>query len=1263
MTGTEPPPLSAPPRRPWPRRILRAVAWTSGLALGLVLVAWTFRARLVAPFLIGELEAYLERRHSVRLEIGALEGSYLADLRLVGIELEGSSAASFPVRRLVGGELLLEYSLPGLLRHGLDGLHGLTFAGDELVLALEGSAGAEPERSGSLPALPVRLPRCSISLARLELELGGGEGLDVEDLELRVQEGGDQDLSIDASRARMRATRYPLPETPLELRGGWGAGKPTVERLRGLGFLLEGFDLDLEGGEVGVRRLAYQPEEGELEVRGLRLPLDAPDLETFLEELRGELTVRLVKLPEVLREVPEGFADAILETFESYRSELQLEGRVGEGRIELSQGRLVTRSGHLEVSRGSFEWEGVDLEGGRLELALDVDLPELGELGGFFDPELGELGGSLRGVVELEGPPLALVGDVELQGESLSWGGRPLGGLESHLSFDGSSIRIRELRAALDEDNHVELEGRYLPGEARVEELLVRGRLERLDLLELPGVDGGGLRVRSNLDGPLEGLVGSLELELDDLELTGRPLRELSLRAELSFPELEVSELSFEDPLGSVSVAGWSTWDGESGRLEARLDSLRAEREGVELASTEPATLRIGPEGVSLASLHLEGTAGRAAVDYTAGDTAQSLRVELEGFDPLPLLGAVLPGPWKLGRFDGELEATLSADELRLDADLELKGLVPPGDTTEGWEVDLVGGLVEGRGELRRLQARHPEFGALEGEGSAPLTPLEEELFPSGDLGLRIELQGLRLGELARGITGELVELEGETSGHLELEGSWSEPTGRLELEHSEVFFPQGDGPTRLGPFRLRVEAELGERLVGRLGFDAPGHFQLAGEATVGSELDLRGLVDGGGAELLQAPLEGTLQGSSQAVEEFTYRYESLPRLRGRAEVGLEVGGRLGEPEWEAHARLEEGTLLLGADGVPPLSALVLELRADPAGLEILEARAEMGGAALEVRGGATLGEALMLELSLSGEDVLLHRADGVKLRADLDLGLKGPLGGLEATGELALSDGRFVRNHDPLSFLARDAGGLAGERGLSFRIADKGVLATTRFDIGVRAKEPFLLRNNLVRGGLRPELRLVGTGRFPELRGEIYLDPTRVSLPAGRLEIRSGTIQFRRSEPTLPHLEISGEAFVQGYHIDLQMSGPIGDAELHLSSIPPLPNEDILVLLVTGQLPRNASGTDAVRTVAVYLASDFVARWFSDESTEDAESFFERFDYWSGVDPIRTGIETYHVSFRLSPDAEGDLVHSLVGEQDAYEKINLGYRLLFRLK
>jgi len=294
---------------------------------------------------------------------------------------------------------------------------------------------------------------------------------------------------------------------------------------------------------------------------------------------------------------------------------------------------------------------------------------------------------------------------------------------------------------------------------------------------------------------------------------------------------------------------------------------------------------------------------------------------------------------------------------------------------------------------------------------------------------------------------------------------------------------------------------------------------------------------------------------------------------------------------------------------------------------------------------------------------VLLHRAEGLKLRADLDLHVRGPLGGLEANGQLALSDGRFVRNYDPLSFLSRDTGGLAGERGVSFQLADEGVLATTRLDVGVRAKNSFLLRNNLLRGGLRPELRLVGTGRFPELRGEIYLDPTRISLPGGRLEILSGTIQFRRNEPTLPHLEISGEAFVRGYHIDLQMSGPIGDTDLYLSSIPPLPNEDILALLVTGQLPRNATVSEAVRTVAVYLASDFVARWFSEESTEDAESFFERFDYWSGMDPIRTGVESYHVSFRLSPDSEGDLVHSLVGEQDAYEKINLGYRLLFRLK
>ena len=179
LPGSEPDPLptpSVPAHRTWRRRILRAATWTSGLALGLLLAAWIFRERFVAPILIEELEAYVRSRHSVQLEIGGLDGSYFADLRLRDVEVDGSAAGSFPVRRLVGGELALEYSLLGLLRHGLAGLHGLTLGGEELVLELESSSdGEEEESSGRVPVLPERLPRCSVSFARLELDLGAAQ--------------------------------------------------------------------------------------------------------------------------------------------------------------------------------------------------------------------------------------------------------------------------------------------------------------------------------------------------------------------------------------------------------------------------------------------------------------------------------------------------------------------------------------------------------------------------------------------------------------------------------------------------------------------------------------------------------------------------------------------------------------------------------------------------------------------------------------------------------------------------------------------------------------------------------------------------------------------------------------------------------------------------------------------------------------------------------------------------------------------------------
>ena len=84
-------------------------------------------------------------------------------------------------------------------------------------------------------------------------------------------------------------------------------------------------------------------------------------------------------------------------------------------------------------------------------------------------------------------------------------------------------------------------------------------------------------------------------------------------------------------------------------------------------------------------------------------------------------------------------------------------------------------------------------------------------------------------------------------------------------------------------------------------------------------------------------------------------------------------------------------------------------------------------------------------------------------------------------------------------------------------------------FDVLLTSKKPFAIRNNLVRGAVRPELKLIGTGRIPVLAGEVYLDPTRISLPAGSLLFESGVIRFDPNRPDRPTLDLVGTSKMLG--------------------------------------------------------------------------------------------------------------------------------------
>jgi translocation and assembly module TamB len=202
----------------------------------------------------------------------------------------------------------------------------------------------------------------------------------------------------------------------------------------------------------------------------------------------------------------------------------------------------------------------------------------------------------------------------------------------------------------------------------------------------------------------------------------------------------------------------------------------------------------------------------------------------------------------------------------------------------------------------------------------------------------------------------------------------------------------------------------------------------------------------------------------------------------------------------------------------------------------------------------------------------------------------------------------------------------------------------------------------------LRPDLRLGGTGELPVLIGRIFVDPSRISLPAGRLAIESGVVTFPENNPDRPTFDLTAKSRMAGYDIDMQIRGTSEEPVITLSSQPSLPDSDLLLLVLTGQPPVTGTGQGrqsvAGMNMAVYLGRGLLADWFGLSGQESDESILERFELDIGRQISSSGQNTVEAQFRL---VEGLLLSGdrlfITSERDRYDNYNMGVKIVFRFK
>jgi hypothetical protein len=165
----------------------------------------------------------------------------------------------------------------------------------------------------------------------------------------------------------------------------------------------------------------------------------------------------------------------------------------------------------------------------------------------------------------------------------------------------------------------------------------------------------------------------------------------------------------------------------------------------------------------------------------------------------------------------------------------------------------------------------------------------------------------------------------------------------------------------------------------------------------------------------------------------------------------------------------------------------------------------------------------------------------------------------------------------------------------------------TTRLSIHLFGKDNLAIRNNIAKVPLETDLFLKGTLEKPMLFGQIDIPRGTFSFRANEFKVTSGMVQFANPEKIDPLFDIKGQSRVRDYAIDFSLTGTLAQFVLGLTSIPPLPNDDILSLLTIGKTTQEFVAAGGAITSIV---SDFVAGFLA-----------EPVQQLTGLDKISVGV------------------------------------------
>ena len=1279
-------------------RFYKGVIILAGIGIILLATLYLLRSVLIAPHIQRFLENSIESQLGMEVAIGNIGGSYITDFEVTNV----TTLKPAPTGTLVSLELKrlrVAYNLLSILK-GLNAFLGdaaveLETAKLEFDLSRQDASEPAPPEAESPPSifLPHLLPQIRIHDTSVFLR-----GSDYETtfrgiaLETRPPR---QMTSIIQLRIAEWSWIHPdlqAGETPVSVEIEYSTERITAK------WLMLGASELAESVQIGLKDLpGVMPFEAKLHLAGGRLMLDGKldhsDLQARIKTdnidltpigaffsppglpLSGRLSMTAdVLLPQL--QPTDLVADLDLELTRGAIYGLAVDAldlRAGskDGKLRLDQLDLRTGENLVEIRDLSISARpvfGADVAGILATVAGRFSL-DCRDVPAFFSFAGADFSANIDAV-----PPHRLLLDGKVGEGNIILSRGSLTAESGHIRLHSNGQRITvetlELRQAKD---RVDLKGSFDLKSRIFENVKLDIAIADLaaytkNLFPQKQAINASIRANLKISGPLMEPEARADITLKEVQLNDFKIPSAIFKLHSSGRRIHIGLAKINTPLGEAKLVGNLLRGPADADFDLELTDLTLSGQNALMTLNKPGYVHFSRAGdLALKDISLSGPSGDIRLK---GSLSARRNADLDhfvsDFGSHGWFESLLTDRIRFSGLNARIHLIGTMDNPSLSVVGDLAKLDSPKDRISlSGRFDL--SYTKDGVLIRQFQWEGRPGQQITVTGTIPVNLLEKPLLRPGPLSVdaRISIPDLAAFNF---YYPDYIPSDGDLQAKLQMAGTWKAPSGTFIFRCRGLNDPPQLKSMPPGPIDIDGNIRLdGKKLVVEsIQINSPRlTFTSRGEWT--GMPALTDLCQGETAK----PTGNVAVKGNLSVEDLSWlaaENPSLRRVSGRLEANVTMKGPISDPAVDAVVRLTDGELRPDMD-VPSLQALNLNAVLTPDGAKLQTFTGELGGAAFNVTGSVMRNSqsGAVADLRLQGENLLFYRSAGLKVRADTDLTVKGPVKRLEVGGEVAITDGRLVKYFDLLSTLKGSAKPKT-DLGLQLFSIRNPPISDMVFDVRLTSKNPFRIRNNLAKGAVRPELKLTGTGEFPVLSGEVYVDPTRITLPAGSLVFESGVIRFDPNRPDRPTLDLVGTSKMLGYDITMLVEGPYDEPVVTLSSVPPLSNEESLLLLIAGQQPSSTDDTQASQrqsmNVAVFLGRDLISRWFGSDSVEARESIIDRFEVAIGRAVTRAGEETIDAQFRIADGVlrDGDKLY-ITGEKDIFDFYNAGLKIVFRFK